>query len=66
MTDAQRRASAKYKQTRTRSIRLEFNVDTDADILAKLDAVDNRQGYIKSLIRRDIAAKIDTNADKAI
>lgn len=66
MTDAQRRASAKYKQNRTRSIRLEFNIDTDSDILAKLDSVENRQGYIKRLIRDEIAAKIDTNTDKAI
>lgn len=66
MTDAQRRASAKYKQNRTRSIRLEFNIDTDSDILAKLDAMENRQGYIKRLIRSDIDTRIDTDAEKAI
>lgn len=66
MTEAQRRAAAKYKQNRTRSIRLEFNIDTDSDILAKLDSVENRQGYIKRLIRDEIAAKIDTKADKSI
>ncbi len=29
---------------------------TDADILAKLESVGNKQGYIKALIRADIAA----------
>ena len=28
---------------------------TDADILAKLDKVESKQGYIKSLIRADLA-----------
>ena len=27
---------------------------TDADIIEKLDSVENRQGYIKDLIRRDL------------
>jgi hypothetical protein len=27
---------------------------TDADIIEKLDSVENRQGYIKELIRRDL------------
>lgn len=26
----------------------------DADVIAALDAVDNRQGYIRDLIRKDI------------
>ena len=30
---------------------------TDADILEKLDAIQNKQGYIKALIRADIAAQ---------
>jgi len=34
---------------------LKINRKTDADILAKLDAVDNKQGYIKALIRADLA-----------
>lgn len=33
---------------------LDFN-ETDADILAKLDSCDNKQGYIKSLIREDMS-----------
>ena len=34
---------------------LKFNKQTDADILMKLSEVDNRQGYIKKLIREDMS-----------
>ena len=37
-----------------RFVGLKFSRTTDADILARLDAQDNIQGYIKSLIRADI------------
>lgn len=53
-TEAQRKASAKYDKEHTRSILFKFNTTNDADILAKLDEVGNKQGYIKSLIRGDI------------
>ena len=36
-------------------INMKLNKKTDADVLAKLDAVDNKQGYIKKLIRADLA-----------
>ena len=36
-------------------VSLRLNKKTDADILRKLDNVSNRQGYIKAVIRRDIA-----------
>jgi len=34
---------------------LNLNKNTDPDILHHLEALDNVQGYIKSLIRADIA-----------
>lgn len=54
VTEAQKRANAKYDAANTRQIILKLNINTDADILARLDSVDNRQGYIKRLIRDDI------------
>ena len=48
------RARAKYDAANTKKITFKFNLKTDADILEKLSAVDNRQGYIKALIRADI------------
>ena len=51
---AQLKAQAKYDKNHPRPILFKFNLTTDADILTRLDAVDNRQGYIKDLIRRDV------------
>ena len=53
-TEAQKRASAKYDQNNTMQIKLKLNISTDADIIQKLHAVGNKQGYIKDLIRKDI------------
>jgi hypothetical protein len=50
-TEAQRKASAKYDKEHTKSMLFKFNTTNDADILAKLDEVGNKQGYIKNLIR---------------
>ena len=36
---------------------LKYNIHTDADIIAHLDKQASIQGYIKSLIRADIASK---------
>lgn len=53
-TDAQKAASAKYDYNNTKRIALKLNLNTDSDILEKLSQVDNVQGYIKKLIRKDI------------
>ena len=53
-TDAQKRASAKYDAANTKVVTLKFNLRTDADIIEKLESVENRQGYIKELIRADM------------
>lgn len=50
---AHNRASMKYNKEKTRQISLRFT-DHDADILEQLDAIPNKQGYIKELIRADI------------
>ena len=52
--EAQARATAKYDATNTRKVVLKLNLKTDADILARLDSIGNKQGYIKELIRRDM------------
>lgn len=54
---AHNRATAKYDAANTTQIKFKFNNKTDADILAYLDKLDNKQGYIKDLIRADIAKK---------
>lgn len=53
-TEAQKRARIKYDKARTIQIKLKLNLKTDADVIAKLQQVENKQGYIKQLILQDI------------
>ena len=57
MTEAQKRAQKKWDEanrTNRRSIRLNLNRQTDADIIERLEKEPNIQGYIKALIRSDL------------
>ena len=51
----------KYNKQYLTTITLRLNKKTDADILNKLDNVPNKQGYIKQLIRQDIATNTSEN-----
>ena len=53
---AQKKAREKYEAANVVQLKMKLNKNTDADILAKLGSVANKQGYIKELIRRDISA----------
>lgn len=54
-TEAQKKATLKYDTENTVQVKLKLNVNTDADIIRRLDQTDNKQGYIKRLIRKDMA-----------
>ena len=56
-TKAQLKATAKYQKKNTRMFTLRLNLNTDMDIINKLEQVENKQGYIKQLIRTDIAGR---------
>ena len=56
-TESQIRASVKYNKENTVQISLKLHSPTDADLIDNLNRVANKQGYIKELIRRDIAKK---------
>lgn len=43
-----------YNRDNVRQVKLGLNIKTDADIIQKLESVDNIQGYIKALIRADM------------
>ena len=45
----------KYDENNTTRVQLKLNNKTDADIIAYLDSVDNKQGTIKRLIREEIS-----------
>ena len=55
ITEAQARAAEKYKRENTKQYKLMLSLKYDQDIIAQLDNVENRQGYLKQLIRADIA-----------
>jgi len=54
VSEAQKRANAKYDKSNTKMMSFKFNLQTDADILDRLAKVPNKQGYIKELIRKDM------------
>lgn len=54
-TEAQKRATAKYQAKNTRMFTIRLNFNTDQDIIDKLEQVESMSGYIKKLIRQDIA-----------
>lgn len=43
-----------YDRQNCKQLCLKLNKRTDADILALIEQLDNKQGYIKALIRADI------------
>lgn len=54
ITEAQKRAQEKYDKANTIGVYLKLNKVSDADVIEQLQKVDNRQGYIKELIREDM------------
>lgn len=54
-SQAQIRAVDKYDKANTKKYLLKLNLVTDKDIIDHLDSLDNKQGYIKQLIRNDLA-----------
>lgn len=54
MTEAQKRASKKYDANNTRTFTIKLNYNTDANIIAYLESIENVQGLIKALINEKI------------
>ena len=52
MTEAKRKASAKYDKFNTKIFAIKLNKNTDADLIRLLESQDNIQGYIKECLRR--------------
>lgn len=50
----QSRNSIKYDKENTKRVFIKLNKNTDKDILDHLDSIQNKQGYIKELIRKDM------------
>lgn len=53
MTEAQKRAQAKYDRKMKAQYIFRLNRNTDADIIRKLESVPSKVAYIRELIRKD-------------
>lgn len=57
VSEAKKRANMKSDKKNAKYVTLKLNKNTDKDILEYLDALDNKNGYLKNLIRQDIKNK---------
>lgn len=57
-TEAAKRAKKKYDQNNTKMISVKLNKNTDEDILEHMEHIQNKQRYIKTLIRGDILRRL--------
>lgn len=60
MREAQKKYEKKLRELgihRFKTFALKCSIGTDADVIAKLESVPNKCGYLKDLIRKDIKSK---------
>ena len=53
-SESQKKADKKYIKNKTTMLVVKLFNSTDSDIISKLQAVPNKSGYVKQLIRKDI------------
>ena len=53
-TKSEIKAATKYNAANTKLLQIRLNFKTDADIIARLEAVSSKMGYVKKLIREDM------------
>ena len=54
-TESEIKAVNKFNKEKTKVIPVRLNFKTDADILSHLETVSSKMGYVKNLIRADMA-----------
>lgn len=54
------KASMKWASAHVRQFKFNLNDVNDTDIITWLDSIPNKQGYLKDLIRADMAKKGET------
>lgn len=52
--ESQRLADSRWQRANTKSVTIKFYLKTDKDILEHLEQIENRNAYLKQLIREDI------------
>ena len=58
-------ATLEYEKENLKQIKFKLNRKYDEDIIERLDAMQNVQGYLKARIRADIAASTPKNHSEA-
>lgn len=58
LTDAQKRAMEKYRKANVKQLSVRF-YPADADVWEWVQAQPNRQGYVRGLIRADMAKNME-------
>lgn len=56
-SESQKKADRNYRSNKTKSFSMTLFPSTEADIIDKLESVENKAGYVKQLIRDDIKKK---------
>lgn len=64
MTEAQLRAQKRYQKRAIAQILVKLHRENDADIIERLAQEPSKNGYIKALIRADIAARANEPANE--
>lgn len=54
ISESLKKAQNKYRKVSTRTYSIRLNKQTDADVIEVLDRIDNKQAYIRNLVRSDI------------
>lgn len=62
-TEAQKRATLKYRETNIKRYTVEFSKTKDSDLIEYLDSVDNRTGTIKEAIREKMERESDNGKE---
>lgn len=53
-TEAQKRSTNKFHKTHIKQFNLKLHKTIDKDIIDYLESLENKQGYLKDLIRKDM------------
>ena len=61
--EARAKANQKWEKANVKRLLVKLYLNTDKDILEKLETMKNKQGYIKQLIRKDIAEDRNRSID---
>lgn len=52
--DSNIKAAIKYKAANVKRVYIDLNKKTDADLISYLESIDNKAGFIKSVLREKI------------